>query len=382
MVSTRRAQKARMLITRWLPNEVLTHIIGYLYRPDQATVARISRLFHGLTLPLLNRTIVLDMVDRPDIIWELCLTFTDHPERADAVRSLTIMNSSWGESNLDFSQLFETINLMKQLEYLHFEDGRSHDALISRLSVLSLPDLSTLHMIFPQSDLRNTAVSEFLSRHPTLTHVHLWDIDDSESDPTPPDRELLGTPNLLPNLQLYQGTTQFLDAFCTRSLEAARICVHQGNIHKVLALEELRDPALPFALSLDIRVKDDEMREVLEFLAEHATYITSLQIRILGRRFPDEITACIDSITQFLPQFPNLGNLELNHDFYNSPLLAVSEEAWQTWIGIAPTLRACCVGKRAWQKVDQLESQWVEYTRNKFEAQAGFSSFLLVYQYC
>ncbi|KAJ7467476.1 hypothetical protein FB451DRAFT_1401484 [Mycena latifolia] len=56
MVLTRRAYKA---ISRWLPNEIITEIIQAAPQPDQASLCRVSKLFHGLCLPLLYRVVRL-----------------------------------------------------------------------------------------------------------------------------------------------------------------------------------------------------------------------------------------------------------------------------------------------------------------------------------
>ncbi|KAJ7675138.1 hypothetical protein B0H17DRAFT_1207877 [Mycena rosella] len=52
----RRAYKA---ISQWLPNEVLTEIIQAATQEDQASLCRVSKLFHALSLPVLNRTVRL-----------------------------------------------------------------------------------------------------------------------------------------------------------------------------------------------------------------------------------------------------------------------------------------------------------------------------------
>ncbi|KAJ7100492.1 hypothetical protein C8R44DRAFT_946970 [Mycena epipterygia] len=85
MVLTRRAYKA---ISRWLPNEVITEIIQAASQKDRAALCRTSKLFYGLSVPVLYRVV--------DIETHVCLlsfsaVISSNPDLAKAVRSFTFL---------------------------------------------------------------------------------------------------------------------------------------------------------------------------------------------------------------------------------------------------------------------------------------------------
>ncbi|KAJ6456945.1 hypothetical protein C8R45DRAFT_1082019 [Mycena sanguinolenta] len=87
MVLTRRAYKTAMEAFRWLPNELLVHIIQYSATADQASLSRVSRLFHELCLPALYHIVHIQHSDAVDLF---CSAVIDNPSRAAAVRSFTV----------------------------------------------------------------------------------------------------------------------------------------------------------------------------------------------------------------------------------------------------------------------------------------------------
>ncbi|KAJ6511008.1 hypothetical protein C8R45DRAFT_965887 [Mycena sanguinolenta] len=84
MVLTRRAYRQSMEISRWLPNEVLVHIIQLSSKADQASLSRVSRLFHDLCLPVLYRIVEIKCDDAVDSFYSAIIK---NPSRGDFVRS-------------------------------------------------------------------------------------------------------------------------------------------------------------------------------------------------------------------------------------------------------------------------------------------------------
>jgi hypothetical protein len=83
MVLTRRGYKA---ISRWLPNEIITEIVCAVPWADQASLCRVSKLFHGICLPVLYRVVQLKSARG---ITSFCNTVPSNPAIAGYVRSLT-----------------------------------------------------------------------------------------------------------------------------------------------------------------------------------------------------------------------------------------------------------------------------------------------------
>ncbi|KAJ6548171.1 hypothetical protein DFH09DRAFT_1281621, partial [Mycena vulgaris] len=83
MVLTRRGYKA---ISRWLPNEIMTEIIQEAPQNDLASLCRVSKLFHGLVVPVLYRAVHLDH----DGAAAFCDAILSNPGLAELVRSLTM----------------------------------------------------------------------------------------------------------------------------------------------------------------------------------------------------------------------------------------------------------------------------------------------------
>ncbi|KAJ7619682.1 hypothetical protein FB45DRAFT_670786, partial [Roridomyces roridus] len=207
-MQTRSAQKAYMRITRWLPNEILTEIIQNAPRADLVTLCRVSKLFHALALPSLNQSVVLNTrKHNGEVLDAFCGAILQSPERADSVRSLSFSSAyellfrlanftnnplpRYSYRSLP-AELIESLRLMGCLEHLVIDDCRPV-SVVSCLARLTFPKLLSFSLTYPASAWK-PHVEEFLSRHPTITHLRLWLIHGQ--DPVPE-----GT--LLPKLQYY-----------------------------------------------------------------------------------------------------------------------------------------------------------------------------------
>ncbi|KAJ7100505.1 hypothetical protein C8R44DRAFT_947005 [Mycena epipterygia] len=115
MVLTRRAYRA---ISRWLPNEVVTEIIQAAPQKDRTAICRTSKLFYGLSVPVLYR--VVD-IDTHTSLSSFSAAISSNPNLAKAVRSFTFINNfrlSWlsprhpGRLNLAALEIAVTLNVV------------------------------------------------------------------------------------------------------------------------------------------------------------------------------------------------------------------------------------------------------------------------------
>ncbi|KAJ7612196.1 hypothetical protein FB45DRAFT_308275 [Roridomyces roridus] len=277
MVNLMRPAKKTRGIIHLLPNELLTKIIQLLPRADQLALCRVSKHFHALTIPGINRNVLISTHQSEDLLKldGFCLGLAENAERAELVRSLQVVKScSYSESAYD--QLVDSIKLMKRLECLALDiitgDG---GPIVPRLAYLSLPNLSGCRFILPSTNLRAVAVAQFLGRHENLTHVRLWDLDGSHIYPLLPQWDA----TCLPNLQHYQGTPAFLRVFSTRKLQAVRMVSLDQNRASLSELERLIDPA---RLGLVVSICHIHQAGIFESLSKCMPYITTLELRRLG----------------------------------------------------------------------------------------------------
>ncbi|KAJ7603821.1 hypothetical protein FB45DRAFT_1013855 [Roridomyces roridus] len=377
MVLTRRAHRARMLITLRLPNEVLTEIIRCAKKPDQATLCRVSRLFHGLVLPILNRAISLNLVDKEGCAYEPVLkqflqSLIRNPERADAVRSLTFFRRWTYEVPVDHDLLFKSMNLMRNLESLSFNDLREQNTTTPRLACLTLPHLSRCCIMVTHTGVSAaTDLARFLSQHPSIVRLFVWVLPlvggTNSLDPGP---------TFLPNLRHYHGTRIFLDRLSTRSLQVARFPVEEARIESdVQAINALTNRNFPFVLSLEYYFGRSEhlIQTLLLALSAGFSHIRSLQLRAHDTN-PLGITA-LQHVTTHLPHFNQIAYFSLTYS-KRQPEYVVNAEsdqaAFETWVATSSTLIGCCIGNVARKKLGE---KWERLSVEDFDKQAGFSVF-------
>ncbi|KAJ7612162.1 hypothetical protein FB45DRAFT_939998 [Roridomyces roridus] len=230
MVLTRRAHKARMVIARWLPNELLARIIDYAPRPDQAALCRVSKLFHALTLPVLYREIEIDTTEQPAIVIESFCSAMMKPGRAEVARQFIL---TFGTDEEFFSNpvlrlyggLTGSIRLMHKLEHLHLIDLSTSppNAFSYLFREITFPRLSIFRLGLQTGNKEySAALVQFFARHPNITEVCLW------MPELPWSTTAVGS--CLPNLQQYEGSAEFLPHISSRGVKCARV---PGWIHSL-----------------------------------------------------------------------------------------------------------------------------------------------------
>ncbi|KAJ7612184.1 hypothetical protein FB45DRAFT_1065543 [Roridomyces roridus] len=362
-----------MLLTRGgLPNELLIELIELTPRADQATLCRTSKYIQAITLPILNRTVVLGESTSVDAFSQ---SIINDPGRASATRALIILHRlNYAKSTYD--SLLKALELLKFIDYFSLQVTSGtycYETFLHRLDRLTFPLLVKCYISIPSHKIRVQNVTQFLSRNPTITHLRLWPVQGpyavSDSDWTAP---------MLPNLQHYRGTSALLPAFSTRNL---RTVVASLDPTDYGALRSLANPELPFAISIDtcnpIRRPAETLQRALRLLPQHMPFVTQLRIRCWdqGNRMNPNV---IHDIASRLPLLTRLEHFELNFAYGYATrhvdrfvIDAESDrQALQTLADACPTLKACLLVDQSWKKVHGI---WDEYPTTEFQKEFGFS---------
>ncbi|KAJ7619580.1 hypothetical protein FB45DRAFT_931140 [Roridomyces roridus] len=358
---TQSANRASLCITRWLPNEVLTEIIQHAHKSDQATLCRVSKLFHALVLPILLQTVVLTTRDRgPEFLEAFCRAMLRNPARADSVLSLTFVNGSRNEVPAE-DVLIESLELMRRLERFFITDMRP-DGVISRLATLTFPNLLSCLLRGVSTKIWNLHFAQFLRRHLTITHLRLGCTDSDRQD-----YGLVPQGTLLPRLQYYDGALGLLFAFPTHSLVAVRALWTPDTPSLVQRFSALTSPNLTSLQFQNFFAA--QASSIIMHLSTHVPYCKNFKLHTYG---PTISVIIANDICAYLPRFNRLAYLlftsDTKDDIDNAPRLG----AFQAWANICPSLRGCCIGKIGWRKVGE---EWEECSGEVIHLEAGFTAF-------
>ncbi|KAJ7619643.1 hypothetical protein FB45DRAFT_1063000 [Roridomyces roridus] len=358
---TRSAKRALMCITRWLPNEILNEIIQNAPKSDQATLCRVSELFHALVLPIVNQTVVL----RTDncslqVLEAFCCAMIRNPARADSVRSLTFMNGSPNDVPAE-DVLIKSLELMRRLEHFSITDLRPV-GVISRLATLTFPNLLSCTLPGVTTTTWNLHFAHFLSRHLTITHLCLGCIDQQNLDPAPQGI-------LLPRLQYYSGALQLLFAFPMHSLVAVRALWSVRSPSLVKRFSTLSCPNLT-SFHID-NFFGGQAPAILTHLSTHMPHCENLKLHTYGSGLSIEF---VNDISVQLPRFERLAYLLFTaHESDPAGVDSdIQRSAFRAWANICPTLRGCCLDDRGWRKVG---GTWEECSGEVIHLEAGFAAF-------
>ncbi|KAJ7490842.1 hypothetical protein FB451DRAFT_626516 [Mycena latifolia] len=376
MVLTRRAYKA---ISRWLPNEVITQIIEVAPKEDQASLCRVSKLFHGLCLPVLCRTVQLGHYASASAF---CSAIIANPSRGQAVRSLNVLRIQYSKLAVASADawselLISALKLMSRLESLSISLHVLSQPYRLTLLQLSFPRLLACTITPPYFDDDPTGTSDvdwiasFLALHPTLTRVHVATINELAASP-PVRISLL-------NLQHYEGPAGLIPALALCGLREAQIAwtavaiANSTNIDNIIrALNLLTAPEIPF-YSAHEYYNPDRCKPILTSISTHMPHTRTLQMRSFADcNFLDEDT--IGHIADCLPRFTRLIYLamECGRQFFPAEWEVRFQDedriTVEAWADACSTLEACCLNKYAWRKVN---GTWEKFPMADFRALAG-----------
>ncbi|KAJ7290303.1 hypothetical protein C8J57DRAFT_339999 [Mycena rebaudengoi] len=204
MVLTRRAYKD---ISRWLPNEVILEIIDGLTVGDWLSLCGVSKLFHGLCIPFVYRSVKLETWAT---ILSFCSVIVGNPAHAPLVRSFVVSRptdlwTQYFEEELD-ALLPEALIIMVNLNHFSIcESVWENNTNFLRHYTFPLLVSCYIHSTFKLGcpDM----ISSFLNRHPTLKVVRI-----STSFLFRPS---VLTPSItLPNITYYEGPSAWFH-YCT-----------------------------------------------------------------------------------------------------------------------------------------------------------------------
>ncbi|KAJ7687273.1 hypothetical protein B0H17DRAFT_1332511 [Mycena rosella] len=174
MVLTHRAHKA---ISQWLPNEIITEIVQAAPRSDQASLCRVSQLFHDLILPILYRVVDLEASAS---VADFGGTVLSNAALAGLVRSysvnlpragMSIAVKSLSSILVDSSKTFVRLEALS-INFLLLTDTDIETLLCWTFPHLVRCSLGTASRHWSDTEQQHTLAS-FLIRHPRLESLHI-----------------------------------------------------------------------------------------------------------------------------------------------------------------------------------------------------------------
>ncbi|KAF7340869.1 hypothetical protein MSAN_02116400 [Mycena sanguinolenta] len=362
MVWTRRVRKERMEISRWLPNEVLAHIMQHASKVDQAALSRVSKLFRDLCLPIniLNRDVE---IKGSRAITSFCLAIIENPSRADAVRSFILAVPYTNRVKIRNDLILASLKLMKRLDHLSLspfvlDESRNRRSLVEKTN---FPELNSCNIWVP----RGILLEAFLARHSTLKRIHLH----SKSRIIPSQSMRIS----LPNLEYYEGDAGFILAIDTIRLKEVHFHWHSTDdvdVEKIIiGISSKTNQYLPF-ISCH-RYSGDPFDQIVASVSKYMQYTKTLQLQSWTNSWMLLSPGTIYLIKGHLRRFASLVYLAIGYNGFQSSRTRDQDRiAVEGWGEACPTLEGCCFHNNGWRKVD---GQWEEYPIKEFWALAGIA---------
>ncbi|KAJ7759565.1 hypothetical protein B0H16DRAFT_1533738 [Mycena metata] len=362
MVLTRRQYKS---ISRWLPNEILIEIIRAVATADQATLARVCKLFHGLATPVIYSVVELRKLAR---ILGFCRCIVSNSSLSRFVRSLILDDDCVEDAEDSHSKLIlRSLKTLMSLEHL---------SLLPRL--LSHEDLNTffLQCTFPRlvtcrlgvQDAWVDALASFLINHPLLTSLRL--------PGTPGCPPPLSIP--LSNLQYFQGPASFVPQIETSHLKSVDQVWWDSDQESeaepiFVALRSMTRRDIPFECRI-YWVPEAELATLVECVSRNLPQVKLLRIQHggIGIERPAEKMA---ALKRCLPRLTSLAFLSMESMVIVPELFSPfwedepkDRKTVQALGELCPTLNACCLNGQAWWKSGSI---WEKCALKDFRALAG-----------
>ncbi|KAJ7100498.1 hypothetical protein C8R44DRAFT_809994 [Mycena epipterygia] len=350
MVLTRRAYRA---ISRWLPNEVITEIIQAAPQKDRTAICRTSKLFYGLSVPVLYR--VVD-IDTHTSLSSFSAAISSNPNLAKAVRSFTFINNfrlSWLSPRL----MKESLDFLKPLLRLErisielhlFMDA--HDAFLH----LTFPHLTSCHVARWHEEYRPTGemLVSYLMRHPALEHVSFPEF------PLLPNFALETHRIQLLNLQKFHGPHELIPLMVTSGLRDVRISFDDEisiDVEAIfVALKSRTHTDVPFVFS-HFMLGDRYFPALIDSISRNIPHTESIKLLLYGN--PPPHNDFISLLRNCLPRFTCLTFVAVLFSGALGLDLKAEDQIslQQTW-DLCPTLEECRLTGRTWKKI---QGMWEE----------------------
>ncbi|KAJ7687651.1 hypothetical protein B0H17DRAFT_1203541 [Mycena rosella] len=369
MLLTRRAHKA---ISQWLPNEIIAEIVQAAPRSDQASLCRVSKLFHDLCLPILYGVVDLEadasVADFGDIV-------LSNAALAGLVRSYSVDYPKAGMS-MDAVTSFSPILVDSSKAFVRLE------ALSISYMLLTATDLENLfrwtfpHLVrcslgmhtasshWSDTEQRHTFAS-FLIRHPGLENLYI------QLGPHSLERSSGVVRIPLLRLQQLRCPSRILSSIVAPGIKQVELYWDDSGLDEVdtivLALKAMIPSDVPFICSNE--ACDKNLPAVVDSLSRNLPHTRTLRLCL----YYSPMKEVIDHLKSCLPCFTGLAFLSVQYSsMVNSP--REEEEQLNVLSDACPTLEACRLHHRAWRKVDGM---WETYPLTDFDALAGLESWTL-----
>ncbi|KAF7340891.1 hypothetical protein MSAN_02118600 [Mycena sanguinolenta] len=360
MVLTRRAHRLAEIF-HCLPNEILIEIIQHSHKADQATLSRVSKLFHDLCLPVLYRDVKIStghVMLASIAIRSFFSGIMESPAGADVVRSFSLhVPHDYFEIDHRSGLILATLKLMSRLNHLSIFgsalNSRHWDMLLEQYN---FPQLISCNIWAPGA---SPLLEAFLTRHSTLKRIH---IQPGYRRIVPPQSASIS----LPHLECYHGDASFLPAIDVTNLKKVQLNWHPDDdvdVDKIIIGVSSMVQTKSHLQFVHIYLDDDHLRQILTSVSNHIQHTKTLRIRAnsIMRLKPTtfhHITACLRRLT-------GLVYLEIGYNGGHWQSAAKAEDGIMAEeCGAAcPTLEGCCFHGRAWRKVD---GRWEEYPVSEF----------------
>ncbi|KAF7341923.1 F-box domain-containing protein [Mycena sanguinolenta] len=369
MVLTRGAYRNAMEAFRWLPNEILVDIIQHSTAADQASLSRVSRLFHDLCLPVLYRIVQIKDKNFNSVIL-FCSAMIEKPSRAAVVRSFTVDVCSGNRFNTRQDLLLASLKLMSTLDHLSLSLSALDDRhCFILLEESNFPQLRSCEISAPSNSTFTAqqisdAVALFLTRHSTLKRFHLQDLFSRLTSTS--------IRVSLPNLEYYGGSSTLIPAIDATGLKKVQLTWSSESVADVEAIiigvSAMTKPDFPFVFShifsCPPRSQSIIIKEIVTFVSKHMRHTKTLRLEAM--QSPDTIA----HVTECLPCFTGLVYLSVDWISFYPPTTskAVDRITVEGWGKVCPTLEACCLNSFAWRKVN---NRWKVFPVKEFGVLAG-----------
>ncbi|KAJ6548145.1 hypothetical protein DFH09DRAFT_1087264 [Mycena vulgaris] len=349
-------------ISRWPPNEIITEIILAALQADQASLCRVSKLFHALCRPLLYRVVHPNTYDS---LMAFSSTIILDPALADLVRSVKVVGTRTRRLlGPDTSRLLvNSLKALPRLEHLSIHNGLLQREHIPELLAWTFPHLlqCSLGILATKSlsslDHEDT-LGAFLIRHPALTYLHIEDASSSAIDIWPTGAARIPLLHLL-----HLGCPyNLVPAISARGLHEARISwSHFHDVPNVevetvvVALAAMTCTDVPFACCNSA-------------CDRHNTRPRVAPIRLQETISTQQLLAC-------LPRFTGLIFLSIESLFSRRRVLPEDNSEARDQITVHGFADACstleaCRFYHAWRKAG---ATWEVFSVEEFTALSGLS---------
>ncbi|KAJ6548173.1 hypothetical protein DFH09DRAFT_629305 [Mycena vulgaris] len=366
MVLTRRGKA----ISRWLPNEIITEIVQAALLNDQASLCRVSKLFHVICLPVLYRAVRLgDTYTSLAAFWST----VSNSSVAELVRFCD-MPTYIGKAppgRIPVGQLLmESLKALRRLQGFSITASLLSHGYFQELLGWSFPHLVRCRIGayrgWSTAEEENTLAS-FLLRHPGLKTIRVEDLDDLEVWSSAQAR--------IPLLHLQYLRCPVVILPSIRATSMTRVTLEwqssdsPANVKPaIIALQSMTRPDIPFICS-NVAC-DNTFAEIMTSLSSHIPHMSTLDMKLLWQLTSNE--EIIGHVMECLPRFAGLVFFSFEIVFGAGVTFWATEAKDRIEVqrlgDACPTLEACCLNRCAWRRVNGV---WESYPLADFMALAG-----------